>query len=388
MKVLTIFVDMIRANRLSTFNREKSNKTPLDYAFEELGGTVYSNCFTPGPDTPRGMSSFLTGNDPFINGCNTRLKWPQFFLNKNQKSIFDIFLENDYKIDSFSSPQERENGLFPENVANMDIHNDEYDLSDFLSKIELDKKHFIFLSLADFHSAFDDYGYNTNGEKKAYDLVKKSYDKIFEKFDKNDFDHIFIFSDHGFKFSLERKLQPDELLLNEDRTNCILLHRMKYQEELDVNDKLCSLSDFYATYQDILNLDIERGFSFLSNKEREFVFIEEHLDFLPQLNQNIELWAVVSKKSIYLRTLSKCFLIDRASGKLNLTQIKRYENYLLKNTSFKKYIDEYDKIFSYKKNILAKKNYASGKTRKPKSKYYVYFFTLIDYLKIYILKFK
>ena len=58
MKVLTVFIDMIRANRLSTFNADVAMDTPLDVAFKNLGGTVYTNCFVPGPDTPRGMSTF------------------------------------------------------------------------------------------------------------------------------------------------------------------------------------------------------------------------------------------------------------------------------------------------------------------------------------------
>ena len=75
MKILTIFADMIRPNRLSTFNDCLKEDTPIDTKLKMLGGTVYTNCFTPGPDTPRSTATFLTGVDPYLNGCNTRLKW-------------------------------------------------------------------------------------------------------------------------------------------------------------------------------------------------------------------------------------------------------------------------------------------------------------------------
>ena len=96
MKILTLFVDMIRPNRLSIFNNQIKVDTPLDISFKNLGGTIFNNCYTPGPDTPRGMSTFFTGVDPYENGCNTRLKWPQFFLKENQQTIFDIFLEKNF----------------------------------------------------------------------------------------------------------------------------------------------------------------------------------------------------------------------------------------------------------------------------------------------------
>ncbi len=166
MRVLTIFIDMIRANRLSTFNNNIKVSTPLDDAFKDLGGTVYTNCFTPGPDTPRGMSTYYTGINPYQNGCNTRLKWPKYFLNKNFKTVFDIFLEKNYEMNIFSAPNERETGFLPSHIDSMDIHNDDYDMNKYLSNIELKDDHFLFLSIPDYHWAFDDFGYSTNGRKK------------------------------------------------------------------------------------------------------------------------------------------------------------------------------------------------------------------------------
>lgn len=381
MKVMTLFIDMIRPNRLSIFNDKIKVDTQLDISFKNLGGTVFNNCYTPGPDSPRGISTFLTGLDPYENGCNTRLKWPQFFLKENQKTVFDIFLEKNYKISSFSSPQERANGLFPDHIASLDIHNKNNDLEDYLSTLELEEDHFLFISIPDFHLAFDDFGYNKKGEKDAYSICQSIYDIVFSKFDKNDFDHIFIFSDHGFKFSLERKLEPLEHLINEDRSNVILIHREKYQDALNNNTKLCSLADFFDTYQDILGIKSKTNKSFLSNYEREYIIIEDHLNFEPMINQNIEIWGVVNKKEFYVRTLNKAFLFKKDTHLKVEGIVDYYEDILLRESSFGVYFDEFKKIFMYKKNILHKSVYSNGQKRKSRSRLIILFYSLLDYLK-------
>ncbi len=384
MRVLTIFIDMIRANRLSTFNSKIVSDTPLDLAFKEFGGTIYTNCFTPGPDTPRGMSAYYTGINPYENGCNTRLKWPQYFLNQNLRTVFDVFLEKQYKIDCFSSPKERDTGLFPEQISKMDIHNKDLDLNKYLSKLKLEENHFVFISIPDYHWAFDDFGYSTNGEKQAYKVIKNVWDIIFKNLNKDEFDHIFVFSDHGFKFSVERKLEPEAYMLNEDRTNIIMLHRQKAQSELFKRTKLCSLTDLYATYEDILNeKKSNKGISLLSEKEHDFIIVEDHIDFTPSINQNIELWALLNRDLIYIRELDKVTIINRQTRKVSYTINKQYDDILKVKSSFGKYMNEYEKIFLYKNNIPLKDVYMNGKIRKNSKKFKKFiniFFDLIKYI--------
>ena len=384
MRVLTIFIDMIRANRLSTFNDSIKNDTPLDIAFKDLGGTFYTNCFTPGPDTPRGMSSYYTGINPYLNGCNTRLKWPQYFLNKNLNTIFDLFIEKDYKIDCFSSPKERDTGLFPEHIFKMDIHNSDLNMGKYLSNIKLEDDHFLFISIPDYHWAFDDFGYSEKGEKEAYQVTRSVWDIVFKNLNKNDFDHIFIFSDHGFKFSVERKLEPKSFMLNEDRTNNIMIHKVKGKHSLVKNNKLCSLADLYPTYEKILNIKETKSISLLSDKEHDFIILEDHINFAPSINQNIELWALVNKDFIYIRELDKVTKIDRKTRDIEDKIIGEYDDILKDNSSFGLYIDEYEKIFRYRDNILSKDAYINGKIRTNLSiikKYFNAFFDLIKYKK-------
>ncbi|MDB9900849.1 hypothetical protein OAD37_03555 [Gammaproteobacteria bacterium] len=380
MRVLTIFIDMIRANRLSTFNSNIKKDTPLDIAFKEMGGTTYTNCFIPGPDTPRGMSTFYTGVNPYQNGCNTRLKWPQYFLDKDLNTIFDLFIDKGFKIDCYASPKERDTGLYPSHINDMNVHNKDYDLNKYLSELKLQNDHFLFVSIPDYHWAFDDFGYSVSGEKKAYKVTKSVFDIVFKNLNKDDFDHIFIFSDHGFKFTVEQKREPKSFMLNEDRTNSIMLHRTKGQESLVKNDKLCSIADLYPTYEAILYSHQTKNFSLLSDNEHKFIVLEDHINFAPSINQNIELWALVNKDIIYIRELDKVSLINRATREVTNEIIAEYDDILKNNSSFGAYVDEYEKIFRYRKNILSIDSYMNCNARKKSGKLKKYLNQLVDFL--------
>ena len=351
MRTLVIFADMLRANRLSSFNNELKSDTPIDVTLKKLGGTIFQNCFTPGPDTPRGISAAISGTAPYLNGCDVRLKWPREFLKPELNTIYDLFIDEGYKIDIFSDPKERAVGLFPKNISNMNVHNKNYDIDNYIDNLVIEDKHFIFLSLPQFHWTIDAYGESLNGERNAQKDISESFDSVFRKLDKDLFDHIFIFSDHGFKLAHEMKLDPDYRLINDDRTHTVMMHREKFQNQIDVNTKLCSLTDIYPTIQDILGQKIERGISLLSSDERHHVVIEDHINFTPSINQNIELWAVVDSKHIYIRTLEEGILIDRASRMENKCIIDKYDIILENESSYKKYKSEYEKIFVYSQNL-------------------------------------
>jgi len=378
MKILVVFLDMIRPNRLSVFNSKVKSDTQLDLSLKKIGGTYYTNCFTNAPDTPRSMGIFSTGCQPDKNGCNTRLKFPRYFLNDELKTVYDLFIERDYKMTFFSNPNERETGLFPEDVSNLKIHNNNYDLDKYLSDTKLEDNHFVFISLMDFHWAFDDNGYSTDGEKQAYINIQKSYDVIFKNFNKDEFDHIFIFSDHGFKFVYESKTEPKYLQLNEDRTNILMIHRQKGEEKIKLDHRLCSIADIYPTLQDILSEKISDGISFLSENEREYVIVEDHLDFAPSVNQNVEIWAVIRKDTIYIRTLENGYVLDRDNRKIEISIIKENDDILKKNSSFSKYMDEYERIFKIREFVTKQTTYMHGGPREKKSKLIKYLYILKD----------
>jgi arylsulfatase A-like enzyme len=380
MKVLVVFIDMIRPNRLSIFNKNIKEETPLDISLRKLGGTYYTNCFTQGLDTPRGMATFATGKIPYKNGCTTRVKWPRYFLNKELKTIYDLFIEKKYKMTLFSNPNERETGMFPEHISNLEIHNNSYDLDKYLSDIELEDNHFVFVALPDFHWSFDDNSYTTHGEQQAYKDAKKSYDIIFKNFDKDDFDHIFIFSDHGFKFTHEFKHQPKYLLLNEDRTNIMMIHRKKGEESISYNDKLCSIADVYPSMESILGESAPQGIPLFAEEQKDYVIAEDHLNFAPSVNQNVEIWAVIKRDLIYVRMLGDAFLLDRKTRGVVEGVDVGYDEILKNESSFIKYIDEYEKVFKYREFIFKQTTYMYGGKRHKISRFMTYLYILKDFI--------
>ena len=125
-----LFVDMLRPNRFGSYNNQiQANQ--IDDLIHELGGTLYTNCFCPGPDTPRGMACLYTGLLPKENGCDTRVKWPSKFIPKDTPNIFDPFIKNNYEMSFFSNPNERQGGLFPHGIEDIGTHNQDYDLKKY-----------------------------------------------------------------------------------------------------------------------------------------------------------------------------------------------------------------------------------------------------------------
>src|SRR3989338_5821760 len=81
MKILIIFVDMLRPDMLQVLNSAVA-KGPLDEELEKIGGTLYRNCFTQAPDTARSLACVWSGKYPYKNGCDKRIKNPKFYWNK------------------------------------------------------------------------------------------------------------------------------------------------------------------------------------------------------------------------------------------------------------------------------------------------------------------
>ena len=96
--------------------------------------------------------------------------------------------------------------------------------------------------------------------------------------------------------------------------------------------------------------------------------MEDHINFAPSVNQNIELWALVNKDFIYIRELNKVTHIDRKTREVSSIMIKQYDDILKNESSFGSYIDEYEKIFRYRKNMFSVEVYMNGKPRKKSHK--------------------
>jgi hypothetical protein len=360
MKVLMIFIDMIKGSDF-TKNKSKASISSFNMFLNELGGTIFSKTFTEGPDTPRSMSSFYSGLSPSKNGCIDRLRWPRYFLN-TENTIFDYFIENNYKLNFFSNPNERANGLFPEKISKMgDIHNTSFDLKNFVENTIIADNQLLFISLPDLHFSMDDIGYNTLGEYYGYYNVLKSLKIIFNKFDKNIFDNILIFSDHGYKYKSQLLFQSRNYLLNKDRTQTFLFSRNKFDKNLKYCNNLLALSDVFHVYNKLTldcKVDLTKKLMFV---ERESVLIEDHIKFNNEYGQIIGVWAFVNNNSYYIRTQSTAFLIDLKSKKVLEGISKKFDLELMALKSFSDFFNDTIKLNQYESNILTKTvSYSNG----------------------------
>lgn len=307
MRVLILFVDMVRANLLHVNNTTRV-QTPLDGFLKELGGTNYTNCFSSAPDTGRALGVFLSGLSASENGCDNRVRYPRFFLKSND-NLFDAFKKQGYKCDFYL----HQHHILPESVMQQNIVLEER-LEDFCKNIELQEKHLLFCDIPTYHTVFDNEGFSLASEKKANKTLTQHLEIVFQHFDKDDFDDIYIFSDHGFKFSYEMLLHKitnkPYLLLNEDRTNILMFHRKKGENKLGQITTLCGLEDIHQ-YIKMNNLHA----NYTPVENRPYIVVEDHLHF-KQRYSNIQIWALVQENEIYIRTFDEAWLLERKTSQL------------------------------------------------------------------------
>ena len=216
----------------------------------------------------------------------------------------------------------------------------------------------------------DDLGYNKISEKIGYKKIISSLNIIFDKYHPDEFDHIIIFSDHGFKYTWEINFSKNNnklYLYNEDRANCFLFHRVKDQKYLDFENKLISLADIQKIYINILEKkDIRKNL-----KNRKYVCFEDHLDFQYSNFMQTEIFGLINKKNIYIRSFDKALTLDR-NGKFISNNVSEELDTILKSeTTFAKKL-EYFKKLPPQQGIVFKPNYYSdGSKRFIKFRYFL-----------------
>ncbi|MGL4866186.1 MAG: hypothetical protein ACRC4T_24090 [Cetobacterium sp.] len=309
MKVVIFFCDMVRANLLYKFNKQVE-KTKFDSFLEELGGTIYQNAYTPNPDTGHGYSMIYSGVSCKKNGCDDIGKYPEENLKENIPNLENLFIRNN--IDSYyiNSSRNKLAGTLTKNLRNkiiVDFKNNTYkeEFIKLKEKIQKTKDNFTMITFDDYHTAADECGANMKSDKKGKEKLYEAFNLFFSIFDKNEFDHIILFSDHGnvhkYGFKDERVLN----LLNGDRTNIFLQYRKKNDTKLIVNKELRSLLDIYPTIKEIFeDEDIESidGISLNKNlKEERKIIIESYSKFSPP--NTLDIWGIREKNYYYITNI-------------------------------------------------------------------------------------
>ena len=364
MKILSIMCDMLRPDVLRLDHCEGSN---FENMLKTTGGTFYTNCYSQGPDTGRSMGCYWSGKIPQDNGCDRRIKYPKFYMKDN--SFLDVLSAEDFHFYFFSNPNEKVLGILPPGYEDIGIHNSNLNFKEFIKKIDMSEPNlYVHIDLTDFHWALDDFGANALGVEKGLSVLYQSISTLFDIINPNEFDYVFIFSDHGFKYECEFNKEEKYLLLNRARSNTLMFIHQKGDKGFAINDKLCSLIDVYPTIMEIIEKEYQGyGHSLFSLDEPEFIIAEEHGKFLPAINQEIEYWAVIKKDVIYFRSKDGYYRNDGNNFELNK---KVFDSFLASHSrSFEAYYKQSKILELYKTMATDKSFYTNGEKRYTVGKY-------------------
>lgn len=346
MKILLLFVDMVRPNLLNVHSPEMKS-TPIDHFIKNFGGTIYENCYSLAPDTPRAFASISTGCYPNKNGCDTRIKWPYFYQNEELETIFEVFNKNNFNTNFYAPKGTIDNGPLSKKDKNLvNLFDDIDKFEDQLLKDNTPNS-ISFMTIEDYHWITDEFGSNSISIKYAQKKVADFMFSFFSKIEPDTFDHIFIFSDHGHKTDKEIAQSTNKLLLvNDDRTNVLMLHRKKGNTNLNRSLKLCSLIDLFPTLLDIIEIKLDSldGISLFSTKNHSYLVIEDHENFFVTQEQIISLWRFMSHETDYITDTQTSFYFDK-----NLNKISR-KTTGIDNELFSLISKKSPKIIEYKKN--------------------------------------
>ena len=296
MKILTIFIDMLRSEQVYT-REEGWKNSALQEFFLNIGGTLFSRCYTPAPDSYRSFACFWSSQYPAKNGCFCRSMKTYDYLKAPEETFLGKLKVKGYQFNSFVGAWNNDKiGFLP---AVYDPLKDRLStgkfLSEFLKEIKIEDNSYTFINLEDMHFILEDEWTTdrafTHGVQKIIDLMKI----IFEIVNKDEFDEIIFFSDHGFRYYGE----GDGYLLDRRRSNIFLFWHHKGEVDICVDHNLRSIMDVYPTLLNHCGIafcesGIE-GKDLFRTEGHDFLLFEEHSGYYSSFLDPICQWAVVDK---------------------------------------------------------------------------------------------
>jgi hypothetical protein len=371
MKNLLLFIDMLRVDKLNLYNHSVK-QTSIDEFILNLGGTLYMNCYTPGPDTPRSLACIQTGLYPYFNGCNLRTQWPHFYISDEIETLTDICIRNNIAVNIYNTEAEWNVGAFKCTEKDLLFVCHNYDK--FVSNELKDKRDSLtFLFLDDYHTAINDYRNLEEGVRVGHGQIRMCLEKYLMREIIDLYDNIFVFSDHGHMLFQEIKTRRSCLdYLDNKRTQILMFHHQKNKKSLQRDINLHCIFDLYAT---LLNLfDIDRDYrhsiSLFDNKGHDFIVINDSsnfLDFSPEVVHIIDQWRVITHNFDFRTNIKESLPGDNnIIAEQAISIIKKYSpvynDYLKRFLIFKKY------------SVLQTSSlyYQSGCKRIPKFYYFIF----------------
>lgn len=341
MKILVVFIDMTRVDHLSLYNN-KLDDTPIDRYLKKLGGFLYTKCYSPSPDTPRSLACMQTGLYPYFNGCDTRIKWPKFFIKEGISTIWDHAASLGYRVNLCCNKHEVDTGFFKYDES--DRIYEYYDPEKFVKDAIITKDTLSFIGIPDVHEAVNDWGATDLAIKKGYEIVGHYFSKYLTLDYMNQYDYVFFFSDHGLAMERERIRYKSKLeLLDDGRNNLLMFCHKRGVTGVQLDNRLAALMDLYATLEQLIGGGEQRqGYSLLENSCRQIMHVEDHSDFSVRPDIMISLWRVISDE-FDIRTDTR--KIINKDG--NLADIALIEKHLHEFSPMYEYLRNCNKILDY-----------------------------------------
>lgn len=332
MKILVLFIDMLRPNLLHTWN-SKMPDTSLDKWIRKMGGTIYQRAYTPGPDTPRSQACTWSSRYPRFNGCNTRIKYPMYNLYEPENNFLRVFLNAGYQLNIYISNSTRLLGELPEDFKDSCNYSQGLLMRDYLNSLQITNDSLTYLFFDDFHYAVDDFFARNQSLVFGIHQIIKCFETIEKVIGFDEFDYILIHSDHGFKKENENMNTPF-LQLGESRSGIFLMTKEKEECTLIIDKQIRSVMDIGITLCEKASLKIPYvtdGISLLSEKGHDYIIVNDHKTFDVGINQTVEYWGIHTKKGFAAVDCDKNWEADYS---ITEQQKRHYEEILTEKGDF------------------------------------------------------
>lgn len=323
MKILIVFIDMVRVDHLHSYN-PSVKPCLIDERLQKIGGTLFTQCFSPGPDTPRSLACMQSGLYPHFNGCDTRIKWPKFFMREEITTIWDHAAQNGWNVNLCCNENEILTGFFKyTETPQIKLFTSP---DGFISKGNFSDDSISFIGIPDMHTAITDYNATDYAFQKGDEIVNLYFEKFITDDFVSKFDKVVVFSDHGCQMVEESKRMQSTLeLLDNGRNQLLMLVHQKGNVGITKDGRLASILDLYATLENMIGCsDFRQGYSLLEAPQRTITHVEDHKDFKVYPEVMIKQWRVISD-SFDIRTDVTNTVITKGSN----SDMEAVSSYLL-----------------------------------------------------------
>lgn len=292
-----------------------------------------------------------------MNGCDTRIKYPQSFLNPDIDNLWKLFKRKHLSLNLFlpRGYYDLDMGVLPRDTEKDSVLFDDDNLNRFVNSVEIKDNSVTFIVLHDYHAIIDDIHANPNRMDKCYEIVGGEIDLIFDKFNRDMFDIVVIFSDHGCLLGGDIGGFPHRGRI---QTYLQLWIKNAGIDNITRNNKLCSCMDLFPTMASLLgDLVLNRidGVNLMRDLH-SYLVIEDYLHFTVTLEQVLGWWGVIFPDELLITDCSGNWYVNGAQVQLHPEQremfetiLKNYASQYAENTKGQRILNKYYGFWDKKK---------------------------------------